>query len=286
MLAPKKNRSRKLISLLVLLVLLLSMAKITTNRQDITVVEEVLLTIVAPVQGVFQRLTRSVESVLATVQNYQLVLEENERLHDQLAATAAAEARLAELQQENNRLRAMLDFEAQSAYELIPAAVIARDPSNWFNTITINRGSVHGVVENMAVVTSEGLIGNVLAVSPVSSQVLLLTDGRRAVSSLVQRSREPGEVEVGIVEDNPDRPGYLRMVNLPREANVQPGDTIISSGLGERFPKGLMIGHVLETQEDELGIMQYALLKPAANFNRLEEVFVVNDSFSPDGGGE
>ena len=276
MLAPNKNRNRnkKIISLLMLLVLLLSLAKITANRQEITVVEEALLTIVAPVQGVFQRLTRSVESVLATVQNYQLVLEENERLHDQLAAEGAVEVRLVELQQENNRLRAMLDFQAQSEYDLIPAAVVARDPSNWFYTITINRGSAHGVEENMAVTTSEGLIGNVLAAGPVSSQVLLLTDARRAVSAFVQRSREPGEV--GVVENDPDSPGYLRMVNLPREANIQPGDAIISSGLGGMFPKGLMIGHVLETQEDELGILQYALLKPAANFNRLEEVFVVS----------
>ncbi|MCW3491352.1 rod shape-determining protein MreC [Dethiobacter alkaliphilus] len=266
-----------------LLVLLLGTAKITADRQSITVVEEVLLTVVAPVQGVFQRLTRSVESTLATVQNYQLMLEENERLHDQLAATAAMEVRLIELQQENNRLRAMLDFAERSDYELIPAAVVARDPSNWFYTITINRGRNHGVRDGMAVMTSEGLIGNVYSAQEFSSQVLLLTDGRRAVSSLVQRSREPGEVEVGVVENDPDRPGYLRMINLPREANIQPGDTIISSGLGEMFPKGLLIGHVLETMEDELGITQYAFLKPAANFNRLEEVFVVDSQGDSDG---
>jgi rod shape-determining protein MreC len=125
----------------------------------------------------------------------------------------------------------------------------------------------------MAVVTSEGLVGNVLSVSRISSQVLLLTDARRAVSAMVQRSREPGEV--GVVESAPGQPGYLKMVNLPREANIQPGDTVISSGLGGIFPKGLVIGYVLETGNDEYGILQYALLRPAANLNRLEEVFVV-----------
>lgn len=125
----------------------------------------------------------------------------------------------------------------------------------------------------MAVVTSDGLAGSILSVTPVSAQVLLLTNSRRAVSALVQRSRDPGEV--GIVESAPGRPGYLKMVNLPGSANLRPGDTVISSGLGGFFPKGLVIGYVLETDEDELGLTQYALLQSAANFNRLEEVFVV-----------
>lgn len=272
MLAPLKNRKR-IIPFLVLLVLLLVLAQVTAKRQGVTVVEEMLLTVAAPVQGVFQRFTRSVESMLATVKNYQLLLDENQRLHDQLAASLTLEARLAELRRENDRLRAMLNLEARSEYELIAAEVVARDPSNWFHTITINKGSFHGVEQNMAVVTSEGLIGSVLSVSPISSQVLLLTDARRGVSAIVQRSREPGTV--GIVETDPDQPGYLRMMNLPREANIQPGDTVISSGLGGIFPKGLVIGYVLETAEEDLGVLRYALLRPAANFNRLEEVFVV-----------
>jgi len=261
------------------LILLLGLAGLTQGRQNITFVEEFLLTVAAPLQGVFQRFTRTAESVLATVKNYQLLLDENARLHDQLAAASTLEARLAELRKENYRLRQMLGFSERSEFELIGAEVIARDASNWFQTLTINKGSVHGVKKNMAVVTSEGLIGNILTVSPLSSQVLLLTDARRRVSAMVQRSREPGEV--GVVESAPDVPGHLRMVNLPREANIQPGDTIISSGLGGIFPKGLVIGYVLETGDDDYGILQFALLRPAANFNRLEEVFVVVPDMEP-----
>jgi rod shape-determining protein MreC len=267
--APPKNNKR-ILSLFLLLVLLLVMAQVTAQRQGVTVVEEAFLTVMAPVQGVFQRLTRSVESVQATVANYQLLLQENQRLHDQLAEVSTMEARMAELRRENDRLRRMLAFETRSEYDLIPAKVIARDPSNWFHTITINRGSRHGVGQNMAVVTSEGLVGSILSVSPLSSQVLLLTDARRAVSAFVQRSREPGLVEV-----DTGRPDYLRMYNLPREANIQPGDTIISSGMGGIYPKGLVIGYVVETADEEYGYQKFARLQPAANFNRLEEVFVV-----------
>ncbi|MBS4022942.1 MAG: rod shape-determining protein MreC [Dethiobacter sp.] len=273
MLTPIKIR-KKPVSILLIFVFLLILASFTSQgRQKITLMEEMLLTVVAPVQGVFQRLTFSAESVFASVREYQLLLKENALLHEQLAASSTLEAQLAELRKENHRLRQMLDLREKSEYQLIASEVIARDASNWFQTMTINRGSMHGVKKNMAVVTSEGLVGSIYSVSHISSQVLLLTDSRPAVSAFVQRSREPGQV--GVVESAPGIPGYLRMINLPREANIQPGDIVISSGLGEIFPKGLVIGHVLETGEDEYGILQYALLRPAANFNRLEEVFVV-----------
>jgi rod shape-determining protein MreC len=271
------HKRKRMISFFLLLLSLLVLAQITSGRQGVTVAEKALLTVMAPVQGVFQRLTRSVESVLATAKNYQLLLDENQRLHDQLAGVTMLEARLQELRRENYRLRKMLELNENSEFRLIAADVIARDPSNWFRTITINRGSSHGVEENMAVVTSEGLIGSVLTVSPLSSQVLLLTDGRRGVSAFVQRSREPGDV--GIVDNDPDRPGYLRMDRLPKEANIQPGDTVISSGLGGIYPKGLVIGYVQETADD--GISRFATLQPAANFNRLEEVFVVIPQQTP-----
>ncbi len=274
MLAPLKTRRKKTVSLLLVFIFLLCLAAFTAQgRQKLTLAEEMLLTLVAPVQGVFQRLTRTVDNTFATVKEYRLLLEENAALKKELANAATLEARLLELRQENHRLREMLGFKEKTGYSLIPAEVIGRDASSWFQTMTINRGSYHGVEKNMAVVTSDGLVGNILSVSRLSSQVLLLTDSRPAVSALVQRSREPGEV--GVVESAPGLPGYLKMINLPREANIQPGDRIISSGLGGVFPKGLVIGYVLETGDDEYGILQYALLRPAANFNRLEEVFVV-----------
>lgn len=269
----RKNNNIKIISLVLALSLLLLLAGVTAHRQDATWPERLVQYVVAPVQGVFQRLTRNVEGLFATVKNYQLVLQENENLRQQLTEAASVQTQLAELRQENNRLRSMLEFREASEYELIAAEVIARDPTNWFDTITINKGTRDGVEHNMAVVTAEGLIGNVLSAAPNSARIQLLTNAGRRVSALVQRSREPGEV--GVVEHDPNNAAYLRMKDLPREANIQAGDTIISSGLGGVFPKGLLIGYVLETTEDEMGLTQNALLQPAANFNRLEEVFVV-----------
>ncbi|RQD78182.1 MAG: rod shape-determining protein MreC, partial [Candidatus Syntrophonatronum acetioxidans] len=183
---------------------------------------------------------------------------------------------LEELRQENKRLRDMLDFQERSNYDLIPAKIIARDPSTWFNTLIINKGYNDGVARDMAVTTQDGLVGNVMAVSRHASKVLLLTDSRRAVSGVVQGSRDMGTI--GFVEGSVDEPGYCRMINISREAEISRDDVIISSGLGGVFPPGLVIGEVMEVGRDEYGLLKSALIKPAVNFNRLEEVFVVNDT--------
>ncbi len=241
-----------------------------------TFAEDLVLTGLSPVQGFFSQLGTRTVGFFYGIIDYQRLLEENQRIKDELSRRDNLRHQLLELQKENYRLREMLDFKVRTEYELLPAEVIARDPSHWFETITINKGYMDGVNQDMAVVTSEGLVGNIYFVSRNSSKVLLLTDSRRAVSALVQRSREPGTV--GIVEGFPEMKGYLRMINLPPEANIQPGDTIISSGLGGVFPKGLIIGHVLETEKDQYGLLQRAIVQPAVNFNRLEEVFIVMEA--------
>ena len=101
--------------------------------------------------------------LFAAVSNYRHLQQENDRLRQQLAEAVALQTKIAELRQENNRLRGMLELREASEYELIAAEVIARDPSSWFNIITINKGTKDGVRENMAVITTEGLIGSILS---------------------------------------------------------------------------------------------------------------------------
>ncbi len=265
---------QKIIAVLALVILLLTMVYYTGDlRSRYTPVEDLTLAVISPVQGFFSRLGHSVLGPFRGFFEYRELLKENERLKRELAVRNNVRYQLLELQKENYRLREMLGFKERTEYTLLPAEVIARDPSYWFETITINKGYADGVQKDMAVVTSEGLVGSISYVSRNSARVLLLTDSRRAVSALVQRSRDPGSV--GIVEGYPEKKGYLRIINLPPESNIQPGDTLISSGLGGVFPKGLVIGHIIEIDVDQYGLLQQALVNPAVNFNRLEEVFIV-----------
>jgi rod shape-determining protein MreC len=268
--------TRKVIGLLGLVIVLLSMIYYTgVFRSRYTFAEDLLLTGLSPVQGFFSKIGQKTYCFFQGIFDYERVLEENAMLREEIAAGDTLSYKLLELQKENHRLREMLGFKSSIEYPLLPAEVIARDPSYWFETITINKGYNDGVKKDMAVVTSQGLVGSIYYVSKNSSQVLMLTDSRRAVSALVQRSRDPGSI--GIIEGYPEKSEFLRMVNLPPDANIQTGDVIISSGLGDVFPKGLVIGHVTEVEKDQYGLLQQALVDPAVNFNRLEEVFIVID---------
>ncbi len=270
---------RKVVFFVGIILLLLSLIYFTGEDYiQISVVEDVLLAGFSPVQGFASRAGTSTADFFQGLFAFKRLQEENRVLRQEMATRENLRYQVLELQKENARLREMLDFTERSEYELLPAEVIARDPSNWFETITINRGSAHGITKDMAVITSQGLVGNILKVSKSSSRVLLLTDSRRAVSALVVRSREPGDI--GIVEGFSGDNFSLRMSNLPPEANIQPGDSVISSGLGGVFPKGLMIGTILETGLDQYGLLQQALILPSVDFNRLEEVFIVMDFFS------
>lgn len=266
--------ARRFFIFLSLIILLLSAIHFTGDyRSRYTFAEDLLLAGLSPVQGFFSQLGWRTYRFFTVVVDHNRLIDEKKMLQDELATRDNLRYQLVELQKENYRLREMLEFKERSSFELMPAQVIARDPSQWFETITISKGYLDGVKKDMAIVTAEGLVGNVAKVSRNSAQVLLLTDSRRAVSALIQRTREPGTV--GIVEGYPEEKGYLRMVNIPPEAKLQPGDAVISAGLGGVFPKGLIIGHILETGSDQYGLLQQATLKPAVDFNRLEEVFVV-----------
>lgn len=263
------------------LILLLLVLVLFTGKYSLryTFAEDLIMTGLSPVQGFFSQIGLKMYNFFQGIIAYEKVLEENKKLKAELVARDNLYYRLLELQKENYRLREMLGFKERTEYALLPAEVIARDPSHWFETIIINKGYADGVEKDMAVVTAEGLVGNIIFVSRNSSQVLMLTDSRRAVSALVQRSREPGFI--GIVEGYPEKNNHLRMTNLPPDANIQPGDTVISSGLGGVFPKGLVIGHVLEVGKDQYGLLQQAIIVPAVNFNRLEEVFIVLELPAP-----
>ncbi len=260
--------------ILIVVIFFLSLSLITGKfYYRYNVVEDLIATGLLPVQGFFSQVGTRLYTFSRGVWEYNVVLEENKLLKEKLAREENLQSQVLELLKENQRYRELLGFKERTTYVLLPAEVVARDPSHWFETITINKGYADGVQKEMAVVTNQGLVGNIFFISRNSSRVLLLTDSRRAVSALIQRSREPGFV--GIIEGYPEKQDYLKMSNLPPEANIQPGDTVISSGLGGIFPKGLIIGHVVEIGQDQYGLLQQALVYPTVNFNRLEEVFIV-----------
>ncbi len=272
---PKRNQSRWSLLLLFIVAagLLLLIVLTGKERVQLSPVEDLLLALFAPAQTAFSSAGQKMRSFFDTAASFYELKAENERLRQELSFMEQQLVQLQELQKENHRYRELLKFAGKSSHRLLAAEVIARDPSQWFGTITINRGYLDGVKQEMVVITDRGLVGMISTVSPNSSQVLLITDPRLPVSATVQRTRDP--VTVGIVESYARDSACLRITYLPMETNSQPGDLVVTSGLGGIFPKGILIGTVREVSQDQSGMVLSAMIEPRVNFNRLEEVLII-----------
>ena len=167
---------------------------------------------------------------------------ENDRLRGELAADWETAA-------ENERLREMLAFQKETPGTLLAASVIAADSASFAKGLRIDRGSRHGVGRNMAVVTPNGVVGRVVEVSLLHSDVQLVTDGRSAVPVRVQRTRAQGVLE-GLAG------GICHLKYVSRADDVEAGDVVITSGLGGIFPRGLVAGTVVSVEKREFGVLQ------------------------------
>ena len=155
--------------------------------------------------------------------------------------------------------------------ELLAAKVVGRDLLADHHSITINRGSQHGIEKNMAAITTGGVVGYVFRVEPFTSQILLLVDRYAVIDSIVQRSRARGLVEGR-------GPEACRLRYLNRSDDVKVGDLVVTSGLDNIFPKGFPVGLVTSVSKSRYGMTQEVDLKPAINASILEEIFVVINS--------
>lgn len=273
MLTPLYKKKKLFIVFIIVMILIVLMSLSQLERERLTFVEDIVMVAVSPLQNGVFRVSTEFRVFFENIRERRHLAVENAQLKQTLGDYQRVSSQLEELKQENRRLREMLDFKEKSSYTLVPAKVTARDPSGWFSTIVINKGYNDGVAKDMAVINNDGLVGNVISVSRNSSKVLLLTDSRRAVSGVVRDSRDSGVI--GFVEGSVEQPGYCRMINILREAEIKTGDVVVTSGMGGVFPPGLVIGQVMEVGDDEYGLLKYALIKPMVNFSRLEEVFVV-----------
>ena len=199
-----------------------------------------------------------------------LQLAENlRRENDQfkvLALQAGATAR------ENDQLRSALGWQRQQPWKLKLANVITRDPANWWRTIEIDLGSRDGITVNLPVLTSDGLIGRVSSVGLTRSQVVLLSDPNCKASAIVEnQAHDTGVISAGGPLDN----SLVQLAYLSGGANLKPGQSVTTSGLGGIFPKGIPIGLVVDSRPVEFGLYTEARVKLAANLGALEQVWVL-----------
>jgi len=186
--------------------------------------------------------------------------------------------RILNLQKENNdlreeikssvRLHGLQQFSKGKKYSVLPARVIGRDATQWSKMIFLDKGTNQGVHESFAVVSPLGVVGQVVQAGPNSSKALLITDSRSAVDAIFQKTRNPG-----VVVGNGGSHCDMKFVSLTAE--VKEGDVVISSGLGGIYPKGLIVGRIVQTIKNKQSLFQTLTVKPGADLARLEEALIV-----------
>lgn len=261
----------------VLVILLLVVAGITRQPgRHVTVVEDYLIKAVKPVSSFFHTMGSGTHNIFRLLFEIKNLKEQSATLSERVVELENRTVLLEELKQENERLRRMLNFKTRSnQYRMEVAQVIGRSPETWFNVILLDKGEKDGISVDMPVVTDRGLVARIEEVGESWSKARLIIDQRSSVSGMIQRTRINGIIKGGV---EPDGQGLCRMVYLPKNASVVQGDLVISSGLGKVFPKGLVIGWVTDVKEDQNGLLKYAVVRPAVDFERLEEVFIITGS--------
>ena len=244
------------------------------ERQGGTFLDALLMEISSPFQSAATSVSRSIGGVFQRYISLTQVQQENEKLKRQVAELQNENHQMKEMALANVRLRNLLEFRQQLVTSMIGAEVIGQDPSPWFKSVTIDKGEKQGLRKGMAVISPEGVVGQILKTSPYYATVLLITDYNSAIDAIVQRTRAKGIVEGK--EGNQCQLKYLL-----RSEDVEPGDVVITSGLDGKFPKGLMVGEIQKIDKRHFGVFQYAELVPKVDLARLEEVFVITEFSIP-----
>jgi rod shape-determining protein MreC len=222
----------------------------------------------APLQEAFTTAAGFVSGIWRNYFDLVGVAEKAQELSRQLSQARADLNRYEETRQANQRLRSLLGFRTRTVGDAIAAEVVGRDPSPWFKTIIINKGTTDGVAKASPVVVPEGIVGLVVAVTGHYAKVLLIIDQNSAVDAKVQATRARG-----IVKGDPTGRGSFNYVL--RKHDISLGDSVITSGLDGVFPKGLPIGRVSEIVRLSAGIFQEIAITPYVDFETLEEVLVL-----------
>ncbi|MEO7118933.1 MAG: rod shape-determining protein MreC [Candidatus Limnocylindrales bacterium] len=231
----------------------------------------------SPIQSALAGATRSVTSVVSTIAEIERLRRDNEALQSRVQQLLADKQRLESVRIQNEQLTALLGVKSSLDFETLAAEVIGRQTSQFERTVTLDRGTSDGVRIGDPVLAGEGaLVGSIITAGSNSSICLLLTDTRSTVTGLIETSRATGEVHGRLST-------ILSMTNIPSTDTVVVDDRVVTAGLdlgdGVRspYPRGVLIGRIVDISSELNAIVQSALIQPAAGMEKLEYVLVITD---------
>jgi rod shape-determining protein MreC len=259
----------------VLLVCLLLLTVQTRSGGTARIADAVAL-LVTPVQSALVKLHRGALGVWTTYVDWKSVRSENMVLRAEAERLRVQALQVEETRGENDRLRRLLALRERLPLTTLAGEVVGREGGGWVRALTVNRGRSTGVARQVPVIVPEGLVGRVVQVRVGTSIIQLLNDPASTVGAVVQRTRTPGLVEG-------DAGGEVRLKFMARDgAQVAAGDLVVTSGLGNLFPKGVPIGRVSRIEDKGSALFHFAVLVPAVDYARVEEVLLLTGQTQQD----
>jgi len=257
-----------IVGVIVLIAVNIIVLSVSSKRYTTFGLERIAISFISPFQELVTHTMRFTRDIWRQYFYLVTVTRQNQVLKAQLNQMIGVNNQWQETELANSRLRNLLGFQKTISERVVAAEVIGKDPSAWFKTVIIDKGSADGLTRGLPVVMPQGIAGQVIEVSNHYSKVMLIIDRNSAVDALVQRSRARGVIK----GESTDR---CRLDFALRKNDIRVGDTVVSSGLDGVYPKGLRIGFVAEVIEHDADIFHEVIITPFVDFEKLEEVLVI-----------
>lgn len=269
----KRKRSGRIRIVIIAALLLTVGLAVVNNLAGGNVGSRVVQGILTPFRAGMNALTVQAEQFYSYIFRYEALEAENQALRQQIAVMED-DARTADsVSRENERLRALLELKTtHEDYQLVDSYIISRSSNDWTSTFTINRGSAYGIEAGMCAITAHGeVIGLVTEVGSNYAVVKTVLDSSLQISATISSSGYNGMVQGGYASSEE---GLLRMDYLPNDAVIRNSDQVVTSG-STVYPRDLILGYVVDADYNDTGVSKYALLRPATDFDSLEQVFIL-----------
>lgn len=236
-------------------------------------VANVVRTIFYPAQMLVTKVTSSVNDFTVFIWEMQSYKGENERLVSEINELKKESRSIEDYKEENERLSSLLTLKEQiTDYETEAAQVISYGGGNWYDSIQINKGTKHGLAIENIVITTDGVMGQITEIGKNWAKVSTIINPDNAVGVRIIRTSDIAIVEGDILLS---QQAQCKMSFISKGASIVIGDILETSGLGGVYPSGLSVGKVREIKSDNTGTLQYAVIEPFVNFDKIHEVLVI-----------
>ena len=269
----KKQLNGRVKLILILALVLAALTAILTAVFGTTFLDNAVQTVLTPIRSGISSITRQAERYYNYVFGYEALEAENKYLEERIMEIEEEIRNADALARENDRLRELVNLQKDNTdYKFCEAYIVSWDSSNWKSTFSIAKGTNSGLEEGMVAVTEYGqVVGLITQIGPNWATITTVLDTSLEISASIASSGHTGVVQGSYTagEENP-----LRMNYLPTNVVLRNNDQIVTTGSAV-YPKDLIIGYIIDAGYDETGVAKYAKLAPAADFDQLEQVFII-----------